>query len=873
MKKYRFDWSMFSRAFLRAILKSEKTPQDIRGDHYYEDVEWYCPDVEEVCDFPDELFVKNYRQEIEKYFLPENGHVENVVKHLVDRNYAGISGGSKKSMLQKLCKQELTDAIINAYLNEMLKVGVEEYEERTDYAKPINIDLRRSKLNDLTLYPFQQEAINALREHFLYNDNRSGILVMPTGGGKTITSVAFLTKEIISRGYEVIWLAHRTMLVEQAADAFYKLSPLAASNGQLKLMRLTCVSGEHASAHAMSQKDNVVVGSVQSISRNLPYLTQSLKNKIMIVVDEAHHAIAPSYKRIINAIRELYPETKLLGLTATPVRYTDAGTNSLRKMFDNNLVYSISLSQLITKGILAKPIAIRCSTNVNVEIYINKETMQRVHRKGELTEAAILDIAQINQRNDIIVNEYVKNKAKYGKTIIFALNGIHCVALNDALRKKGIKSDYVYSLNDNNQEVIDRFRDNKHPQHIDVLININILSEGSDIPDIQTVFLTRPTSSDVLLMQMIGRGMRGKNCGGTDTVNIVDFHDKWSTFNKWLNPSLLIKTEAEEVDKEPSKYNTKKVPTIPASLVVDIMNTVEYREIGYIKPVISLPVGWFELFDRDGRAEQILVFASQQTGYEAMRRDILWIKSKLFVDGEVIVQKYFRNMCILPNANELEDMAAYIQAEGSFPEYISFYEHSQIDASELARIFKQSTKPVHEIEEIIEKIYYAHKDAVQMIYGDLEHFRKSIQNAMLMPTAFAPIGSSIEEVKKEFYKLDPEPFAEKLDDLLSEVIEQMSDVLDYYFRRPTIQWSAAPCKGFFAVYYDENNHIMLNSVLDSKSIDREVLKFLIYHECLHQFDTYHNKAFREDEHKYPNYVKYDHFLDYTFLDFDIELAK
>lgn len=872
MKKYRFDWSMFSRAFLRAILKSEKTPQDIRGDRYYEDVEWYCPEVETVCDFPDEIFVKNYRQEIEKYFLSENNHVENVVKHLMERNYAGINGGTKKSMLQQLCKQELTEAIISAYLNELLKVGLEEYEESTDYLKPINIDLRMSKLNNLALYSFQQEAIDALREHFIYNDNRSGILVMPTGSGKTVTSVAFLTKEIISRGYEVIWLAHRTMLIEQAADAFYKLSPLASSNEKLKIMRITCISGEHASAHALSPKDNVVVGGVQSISRNLPYLTQSLKKKIMIVVDEAHHAIAPSYKRVINAIRELYPETKLLGLTATPVRYTDAGTNSLRKMFDNNLVYSISLSQLITKGILAKPVAIRCSTDVNIETYINKEAMQRVRRKGELTEAAIRDIAQINQRNEIIVNEYVKNKDKYGKTIIFALNGIHCVALNDALRKKGIKSDYVYSLNDNNREVIDRFRDNKHSQHIDVLINVNILTEGSDIPDIQTVFLTRPTSSDVLLMQMIGRGMRGKNCGGTDTVNIVDFHDKWDTFNKWLNPSLIIKTEAEEVDKESSKYITKKVPTIPAFLVVDVMNAVEYRKIGYVKPVVSLPVGWFELFDREGSAEQIIVFASQQAGYEAMQSDIQWIKSKLFVDGEELVQKYFRNMCILPNANELEDITAYIQAEGCFPQYNSFYEHAQIDAIELAKFFKQSTKPVHEIEEIIEKTYYAHVNAVQAIYGGLENFRRSIQNAMISPTAFAPI-SSIEEVKKEFYKLDPEPFAEELDDLLTEVIESMDDVLDYYFRRPTIQWTEVPCKGFFAVYYDASNHIMLNSVLNSKSIDREVLKFLIYHECLHQFYTYHNKAFREDEHKYPNYVEYDHFLDYTFPDYDIELAK
>ena len=93
-----------------------------------------------------------------------------------------------------------------------------------------------------------------------------------------------------------------------------------------------------------------------------------------------------------------------------------------------------------------------------------------------------------------------------------------------------------------NSKVIDAFKNNK----LDVLVNVNIMTEGSDVPDIQTVFLTRPTQSEGLLMQMIGRGMRGKQAHGTETANIVDFHDQWSTYNKWLNPEWIVCDEISD---------------------------------------------------------------------------------------------------------------------------------------------------------------------------------------------------------------------------------------------------------------------------------------------------------------------------------------
>ena len=99
-----------------------------------------------------------------------------------------------------------------------------------------------------------------------------------------------------------------------------------------------------------------------------------------------------------------------------------------------------------------------------------------------------------------------------------------------------------YRLDDrtvNNRETLERFRD---PQSgLDVLINVEILTEGVDVPNIQTVFLARPTHSEILLRQMIGRAMRGPNIPmGTEVAYLVSFEDHWSEFTEWEHPFELV---------------------------------------------------------------------------------------------------------------------------------------------------------------------------------------------------------------------------------------------------------------------------------------------------------------------------------------------
>ena len=881
-----FKWKNFPVEFLNAVLQSEKTSVKYRPQVEFDDAHFVAPYVYKLCKFPDAHFVHNYRGEIEDYLLNDVEHLANVAKELEGKNYAGVRCKDDDT-LRKLKQCKLSNAIITAYLDELVRTGANgDIELGSTFYQPVNINLGNSHIQDVKLYSYQQDANIAMQKYFLDEDGRSGLLVMPTGSGKTMTSVYFMLQEMVSRGYEVIWLAHRHMLVEQAAKAFYRLAPLVkdVAGDEKKELTLTCVSGAHANSHALSKKDDIVVASVQSLIRSIKYLTKPLKKKVVIVVDEAHHAIAPSYKRIINAVREKCPDTKLLGLTATPIRYTDAGTISLLKLFEQKIIYAISLSKLIADGTLAKPINLKRETNVEIERYIDAEEMKKVLAKGDLTAKAVNKIAKSNERNEVIVKEYLEHQEKYGKTIIFALNIEHCIVLQAMLAEKGIKCDYVYSGRGDavNKSIIDRFCYNDHKDaegksdHIDVLININILTEGSDIPDIQTVFLTRPTSSDVMLMQMIGRGMRGEKCGGTKTVYIVDFCDKWESFTRWLNPSYLF--EGEEGGTPESKSTPKKpgkMEEIPISSILDAMRAISYGDLGFKAHAAVLPIGWYNVFDRNDAPEKVLVFANQKEGYAAMQADIKALIEAEEQNGRELLQKYFDGFGVMPTPQELEDIAEFTAVEKAFPEFRSFAERDIIDPAVLAEKYKDETSAanIFTMQKDINEIYNAHKAIIDSLYGNVTAYQQRIFDFIMYPNGVIPTGSRIEEAETEFSKLSTEPFAESLEVLLDEVLAEQKENLREDFKRPTIGWTKKAYKTYFACYNWLIDNIKVNCGLNSASVPREVLKYLIYHECLHQLIHSHGPKFRELERRFPDFNEHDNFLDYTFPTFSKEEGK
>ncbi|MDE7207112.1 MAG: DEAD/DEAH box helicase family protein [Lachnospiraceae bacterium] len=377
MAKKIFSWENFTYDFIRGIAYSKETPVRLQPKTLYEegDYEFLIPYVNRICSNPDEYFVRKYRNVIEDYFLNGTNHLVQVVRRLERLNYGGIRLGENEDMLFALRQKKMTQTLCDAYLSEIQMTGKTVYDdEESMFRVPKTLDLIATGHDNVSLYSYQEKAVAAMNQYFIEEDRQSAILSMPTGSGKTRTGVYYLLHDMISRGYQVIWLCHRSMLIEQAAEQFYKFAPLIKEeNSEMKQFKMVCVSGKHANVRALEADDNLIVASVQSLCNNTIYLPNILSEKVMIVVDEAHHTLAPSYRRIIKEIRTKRPNAKLLGLTATPVRLTEKATGQLMKLFDNKIVISVRMSYLIEDGTLAKPHYIPYESNVAIDALIERD--------------------------------------------------------------------------------------------------------------------------------------------------------------------------------------------------------------------------------------------------------------------------------------------------------------------------------------------------------------------------------------------------------------------------------------------------------------------------------------------------------------------
>lgn len=868
----RFSWSNFEYDFIKAVIYGKHTPKRQQPSYEIKDIDGLIPYMDDICSYPNEKFVRNYREEIQEYFLKGSNHLIRMISRLEKLNYGGLKVGSNDEMLYALRQKRMTQILLDCFVRELRFAGkqVEDCEDSL-FSMPRSIDLTVTSGGKIGLYPYQENAVKVLKKYFLSDQHGSGVLSMPTGSGKTRTSVYFLLREMVSRGYQVLWLAHRSMLLDQAAEQFYQFAPLIKEeNQELEEFKMVCISGKHASIHAMEKNDNLIIASVQSLCNKTNYLPNILGDKIIMVVDEAHHTLAPSYRRIIKAVREQRPDSKLLGLTATPVRLKDIDTKALMHIYEDKPIYSVAMSDLIAEKILSTPVHIPIETNVDIRTMINIDEEKYIKKWGEMPETLVTKVAKTNKRNECIVNEYVKNKEKYGKTIIFALNAIHCDTLNEMFRARGIRSDYVYSVNGSaeNQKVIERFRNSDREDGIDVLININILTEGSDIPDIQTVFLTRPTSSDVLLMQMVGRGMRGTGCGGTENVNIVDFCDKWSSITRWMSPKFILGEQSEIEDK---KYKrTVRGSLVPMQMVRDIVSGISYSNVRVKIKDTCFPVGWYDVNDVDGNDTKILVYENQLNGYKELKKDYQFFMNNERLGVSDIYKAYFRDFGMQPMENDLENLLFYIRNEKVYPEFFEFRIRDAIDPCAVAKKIKELDLPFSKMEPYIKEVFEINKSIILDLYDSYEYYQRRVTDFLLYSDGKVPLGVKIEEVEKKVYKFSRVGQKKTIDRLLEEVMEEQQHNLPEDFVRPQIYWTNRDYASYFGKYVPNRNEIYVNNLLNSISVPEEVVKYIIYHECLHQKIHGHTDEFREKEHRYPNFQELDHFLDYKLSDFELD---
>ena len=398
-----------------------------------------------------------------------------------------------------------------------------------------------------SLYPHQRRAADRVLSALDGGYGRV-VLHMPTGSGKTRTAMHIFARFLNSTEPTVlVWLAASAELLDQAAEAF---QTAWAMLGNRKVALLRCW-GDYAPDLA-SLEDGVIVASLQKMRalgarESLDILRLGSKVKL-VVVDEAHQAIAPTYREVITRLSDSGAHNALLGLTATPGRtWSDvAADRDLAEFFDERKVMldvegsNNPVAYLMNEGYLARPTFRQLDYTSSPTL---KSTPPAVSSKyddyGDQTLAAL---AQDIDRNVVVVRETIRlTEAGHNRILVFTASVRHAEITSAALCALGLDARVVTggtALRARKRIIRDFRAVSETPM---VLCNFGVLTTGLDAPNTSAAVIARPTRSLVLYSQMVGRATRGRKVGGNDECEIstvVDtdlpgFSDVAEAFTNW----------------------------------------------------------------------------------------------------------------------------------------------------------------------------------------------------------------------------------------------------------------------------------------------------------------------------------------------------
>jgi superfamily II DNA or RNA helicase len=359
----------------------------------------------------------------------------------------------------------------------------------------------------LVLRLYQQQAVDGI--FAAWREFNRVLVVVPTAGGKTLI-FAFIAWLRLQFG-RVLVLAHRDELLDQARDKIFRAVGLSTDK-------------EKADDYA-DMAAGIVVGSVQTLSRNHRLRRFPRNHFSTVIVDEAHRTLAPSYQVIL----EHFSDAKVLGVTATP----DRGDKRSLAAYFEKVAFEISLTELIKAGWLC-PIKVK---TVPLAIDIRKVSM----RAGDYSEEDIaLAIEPLLQE----LAQAIKEHAPGRKSLVFLPLVRTCYQFAEILREHGLAAEAIQGESSDRKEILERFRNGE----TQLLCNAMLLTEGYDEPSIDCVVCLRPTAIRSLYSQQVGRGTRIHP--GKENLLLLDF--LWlSREHNLVRPAALIaRDEVEQAQIE-----------------------------------------------------------------------------------------------------------------------------------------------------------------------------------------------------------------------------------------------------------------------------------------------------------------------------------
>ena len=441
-------------------------------------------------------------------------------------------------------------------------------------------------MKKIELFDYQEDMKARIEKALCLH--RSVMAQMPTGTGKTYLLTAVIDSFVRANPKAKVWIvAHRRELVSQIDETVRKFHSYSSATSSLL--------------------SSVKAVSIQWLSKHYDEIEEEPG---LIVIDEAHHALAKTYKEMW----ERFPKAKFLGLTATPCRLNGKGFIDL---FDV-LVQSWDVPEFISKGRLATYDFVSIKSDGVTQRLI--DSLQKRGADGDYQ----------NKEMDMLLNKkpsierLYRSLEEFGKDrkgIVYAINISHAQKITKLYQEHGVKAIAIDSKTPatERQQDIEAFKKGD----IQVLVNVDIFSEGFDCPDVEFVQLARPTLSLAKYLQMVGRGLRvakgKKNCVIIDNVGLYRVFGLPSQVWNWnaMFEGKLKVGKKKETAKEREFFLMSKVqdciqihPESEMMMVMsheELLQTIQYREFVDSKgefAIIKLPDGKMTVVNRQG--EQVL---------------------------------------------------------------------------------------------------------------------------------------------------------------------------------------------------------------------------------------------------------------------------
>lgn len=373
---------------------------------------------------------------------------------------------------------------------------------------------RETEIPSLEVYRLQPNSmqvgfINNLQKIYEAGENRA-LLISATGTGKTYAS-AFAMREL---GFQrVLFLVHRNQIAKQAMKSYRKVF-----GGQV-VMGL--VTGKHQKYDA-----DFVFATIQTLSKDEILEKYGKTAFDAIVIDEAHHSAANSYKKVMD-----YFQPKLwLGMTATPDKRDDnLDGRNIYEIFNHQIAYEIRLQDAMEEDLLC-PFHYFGITDLEVIADAGKSKQDKIENFQYLTS----DERALNVMKQA---EFFGYSGERVKGLIFCSRIDEARILSEKFNSKGWRT-LVLSGNDSEEmraEAIERLAGDECEDALDYIISVDIFSEGVDVPEINQVIMLRPTESPIVFIQQLGRGLR--KAEEKEYVVVLDFIGNYQ--NNFMIPIAL----------------------------------------------------------------------------------------------------------------------------------------------------------------------------------------------------------------------------------------------------------------------------------------------------------------------------------------------